>query len=205
MCDRGYEPRDIRVSGVPIHLCVHSEHPPAADRIEVIKKTLALLPIPHLWVINYGHIRLSHTGHPPANGGGSDPAPWIRISAVSLAAARTFSPTLLHEMGHVVDYHYHAMQTLRSTHPILYRVLRNTAHNGSTQFDGERFADCYMIFFLTQVGGQIVMHRADPSAYRGAARDTRFSAMLSTPAFDRWAGPLAALRVPQEQAAATTN
>ena len=98
----------------------------------------------------------------------------------------------------VVDYHYHAMQTLRTTHPRLYHVLNNTRHIGIRQFDGERFADCYLMFFLTQVAHEEHMHRAEPAAYRGEARDTRFKAMLSTPAFQAWKGVLSELRAPPE-------
>lgn len=198
MCDRNYEPSPIEVIGIPITLCVHSHHRPSPARVQVIETTLRLIPAGHLRVIAAGHIRLSHPNDLPHSGGGSDPAPWIRLSAVSLAAARVHSPTLLHEMGHVIDYHYGAMRALRGTHPHLYDVLNSTAHRGRTQFDGERFADCYMIYFLTQVAGVPHTHPADPRAYRGDARDTRFSAMLSTPAFRDWAGPLASLRVPPE-------
>lgn len=198
MCDRNYEHRLIHVIGIPIRLCVHPHHRPSTDRIKIIETTLKLFPADHLRVIAAGHLRLSHPNDAPRNGGGSDPAPWIRLSAVSLAAARVHSPTLLHEMGHVIDYHYSAMRTLRGTHPHLYDVLNSTAHTGRTQFDGERFADCYMIFFLTQVAGVPHAHPAAPRAYQGSARDTRFSAMLSTPAFRDWAGPLANLRVPPE-------
>jgi hypothetical protein len=198
MCDRNYEPSPIEVIGIPITLCVHSHQRPSPARIQVIEATLRLIPAGHLRVIAAGHIRLSHPNDTPRSGGGSDPAPWIRLSAVSLAAARVHSPTLLHEMGHVIDYHYGAMRTLRGTHPRLYNVLNSTAHTGRTQFDGERFADCYMIYFLTQVAGVGHVHRADPRAYQGNARDMRFSAMLSTPAFRDWAGPLSNLRVPPE-------
>jgi hypothetical protein len=196
MCDNQYEPRSIQVNAIRINLCVHPRHLPAADRLTVIETTLKCLPAEHLQVIGAGHIRLSHPDHPPQNGGGSDPAPWIRISARSLAHARGYSPTLLHEMGHVVDYHYGAMGALRTAHPQLYRVLNGTAHTGRTQFDGERFADCYMIFFLTQVAGIPYVHRAEPSAYQGDGRTTRFRALLSTPAFASWMGPLANLRLP---------
>jgi hypothetical protein len=196
MCDNHYEPRSVQVNGITIHLCVHPRHLPSADRITVIETTLKWLPVEHLQVISTGHIRLSHPSHTPQRGGGSDPAPWIRISARSLEAARGHSPTLLHEMGHVVDYHYGAMRALRQAHPQLYRTLNATAHDGSTQFDGERYADCYMMFFLTQVAGLPHVHRADPRAYQGEARTTRFRALLSTPPFASWMGPLANLRLP---------
>jgi len=197
-CDRGYEARSIRVKGVEIRLCVHPRHAPSPERIGMLERTLELLPTAHLWVLNYGHIRLSHPEHIPHDGGGSDPAAWIRISARSLAAASNFSPTLLHESGHVMDYHYHAMETLARTHPRLHKTLRETPHHGVTQFAGERFADCYMMYLLTQVAGLVRPFAASPQAYQGAARDTRFSALLSTPAFDGWTGPLSHLRVPPE-------
>jgi hypothetical protein len=184
---------------VTIALCVDSRRPPAGDRIKVIETTLKLLPVEHLRAIAAGHIRLSRAGDTPSNGGGSDPAPWIRVSARSLTAARVHSFTLLHEMGHIVDYHYGAMRTLRATHPRLYRILSATAHNGRTQFDGEKFADCYMIFVMRHVAGLAHQHPADPAAYQGAEAETRFRALMSTPAFERWAGPLAHLRTAPER------
>jgi hypothetical protein len=120
------------------------------------------------------------------------------VSAVSLAAAQDYSPTLLHEMGHVVDYQFKAMDVLKFTHPRLHLILKNTPHAGITQTDGDRFGDCYMIYFLTQVAGVPHVSRAAQAEYRGAERDTRFSALLSSVAFSGWTGPLSHLRVPPE-------
>lgn len=171
---------------------------PNDAQIQTLVQTLSYVPYEHLsrFSAASGHIRASGSQCTPLRGGGSDPAPWIRLSAVSFndAINSAINITLLHEFGHVVDYLYGAMNGLRTRDQALYRLLAGTAHTGRTQGPSEAFADCYMIFVVTQIAGRGYTHPADPGAYQGRAATERFTALMNSPAFDNWSGVLSNLR-----------
>lgn len=107
---------------------------------------------------------------------------------------QTLNVTALHEFGHVVDYQYGAMAGLRERQPEFYRLLSGTRHTGRTQGPGEAFADCYMIYVITQLARRGYRHPAAPEAYEGEQATRHFEALMNSPAFDNWAGPLSELR-----------
>lgn len=51
--------------------------------------------------------------------------------------------TLLHEMGHVVDWTYGAFPNIRRNDPAGYDAICERVHRGRTQHDQEKFADAY--------------------------------------------------------------
>ncbi len=200
--------RSVRGVQVPIRVPKERTEPPSTEQFRLILRTLELVPLPHLRLFSVprAHIQVSRRGCAPMRGGGSGgEARWIRLSAASLGAQhnRNVNVTLLHEMGHIVDTAYRGMRWLEQNDRAGYRLLADTGHDGATDFDGERFADCYMIFLVTQVAGRSYNHPADPRAYRGAQATRRFELLLNTPAFEGWTGPLSELR--RDPAAATPS
>ena len=195
-----YDVLNRSVCGVPVPIRVSrvTTEPPTTEQLRIILRTLELVPPQHLGKLSPpGHVQVSRPGCAPRRGGGNGGlSRWIRLSAASIGADynRTLNVTLLHELGHVIDSTYGGMRWLQENDPEGYRLLARTGHTGATQFPGERFADCYMIFLITQVAGRTYNHRADPSAYRGEQATRRFGIMLNTPAFEGWTGPLSELR-----------
>ncbi len=184
---------------IPLYLASHEgDFHPTEQQTEVLKQTLNFAPTEHLrrFAGALGHIRASGRQCAPMRGGGSDPAPWIRLSATSFEDSlnQSINVTVLHELGHVVDYLYGAMAGLRDRHPDLYRLLSQTRHVGRTQGPGEAFADCYLIFVITQLARRGYRHAADPEAYQGEQATCHFEALINSPAFDNWAGALSDLR-----------
>lgn len=200
-CTRPLNMRVLAPQGVFIPLYVAAgagDFRPTDRHVDVLKQTLSVAPVEHLrkFAGARGVIRASGRQCSPARGGGSDPAPWIRLSAVSFddPLNRNVNVTALHEFGHCVDYLYGAMAGLRSRHPDLYRLLSGTAHTGRTQGPGETFADCYLIFVVTQLARRAYRHPADPGAYEGDRANRLFEALINSPAFDGWNGALSGLR-----------
>ncbi len=62
--------------------------------------------------------------------------------------AGAYNYTLLHEIGHIIDWAYDAMSGLRSTDPDGYRALMAHTHVGATQGPSENYADGYADFFF---------------------------------------------------------
>lgn len=192
---------------IPMYLASDQhDFSPNENQIQVLLNTMSYLPAEHLRRFSgaLGYIRASGRQCTPLRGGGSDPAPWIRLAASSFADPLNASirVTLLHEFGHVVDYLYSAMDSLRQRHRDLYDLLSRTRHTGRTRGPGEAFADCYMIFVITQLARRTYRHLADPAAYQGDQATRRFEALINSPAFDQWAGALANLRRPAAGATA---
>ncbi len=195
-----YEILQRSVLGVPVPVRVSrvTTEPPSTEQLRVILRTLELVPAPHLRLLSPpGYVQVSRPGCAPRRGGGNGgESRWVRLSAAAIGAHynRHLNVTLLHEVGHVVDGAYGGMRWLQENDREGYRLLADTGHTGATQFPGERFADCYMIFLVTQLGGRTYTHRADRAAYRGEQATRRFGIMLNTPAFEGWTGPLSELR-----------
>jgi len=193
--------RVLAPQGVFIPLYIASgadDFHPSDAQVQNLVLTFSCAPMQHVRRFSgaLGHVRASGRSCTPASGGGSDPAPWIRLSAVSFADSinQRLNLTLLHEFGHVVDYLYHAMDGLRRRDPSLYRLLATTRHTGRTQGPSEAFADCYMIFVVTQLARSPYHHPADPAAYQGDQATRHFEALLNSPAFDDWVGARSELR-----------
>ena len=205
-----YETLNRSVRGVPIPVRISrvQTEPPTGEQIRIILRTLEHVPVPHLRLLSPpGHIQVSRPGCAPRRGGGNGGlSRWIRLSAAAIGADynRTLNVTLLHELGHVIDSVYGGMRWLQDNDRDGYRLLAATGHTGATQFPGERFADCYMIFLITQVAGRSYNHRADPSAYRGEQAMRRYRILLNTPAFEGWTGPLSDLRADAPPVPSTT-
>lgn len=161
--------------------------PPTDSQWKIIERTLALVPTQHLQLLsNPGYVQVSKSGCSPRKGGGNGgKSRWIRLSSASLNERynRAYNVTLLHELGHIVDFHYSAMTTLQKQDPEGYRLLVNTPHRGKTSFSGEHFADCYMIYLLQEVANYSYIHPAAPNAYKGVEAQRRFRVLLNSPAF----------------------
>jgi len=182
-----YQAQTVTINGIDIRVLTDPADQPPAAAVLAIFRTLELLPRRHLALMRGGHVQISKRQCPPERGGGNDPeTPWIRISRRAADETRNhrYAITMLHEFGHIVDARFRAMAWLRDNRPEDYRFLAATAHDGRTDFDGERFADCYMLYVLNELAGQATGHRADPAAYQGAAARRRYDIMLSTPAFE---------------------
>lgn len=190
--------RSVRGVPVPIRIPRVTTEPPSTEQLRIILRTLELVPEPHLRLLSPpGHVQVSRRGCAPRRGGGNGGVSrWVRISAAAVGGNhnRHLNVTLLHELGHLVDTAYGGMRWIQDHDPAGYRLLAGTGHEGTTSFDGERFADCYMIFVVTQIAGRSYNHPADPRAYRGAEATRRFGIMLNSPAFEGWTGPLSELR-----------
>ena len=200
--------RSVRGVPVPIRISRVRTEPPTTEQIRIILRTLELVPVPHLRLLSPpGHVQVSRPGCAPRRGGGNGgDSRWIRISAAAVGAPhnRHLNVTLLHELGHVVDSAYGGTRWLQRNDRDGYRLLASTGHEGATPGAGERFADCYMIFLVTQVGERPYTHPADPQAYRGEQAMRRYRILLNTPAFEGWTGPLADLRADAAPTPGTT-
>ena len=74
--------------------------------------------------------------------------------------------TLLHEVGHIIDWTYGCMGYLRHNHREEYRALQAHPHSGRTQGAGEHYADAYKDYFV----GSLL-------------RGLRYDALMHSPAF----------------------
>lgn len=181
-----YQTQIVPIGGVDVRVLTDPADQPLATAVVAIFRTLELLPRRHLALLRGGYVQISKRQCPPGRGGGNDPAvPWVRVSRAAADETRNhnYCITMLHEIGHIVDTRFSAMAWLRDNDPEGYRFLAATAHEGTTDFDGERFADCYMLYLLNEVAGRRTGHPADPGAYQGEEAQRRYRLMLSTPAF----------------------
>lgn len=181
-----YQVQIVPMNGVDVRVLTDPADQPLAAAVIGLFRALELLPQRHLELLRSGHVQFSKRHCLPRRGGGNDPTtPWVRISRFAADATRNhqYCGTFLHEFGHIVDTRYGAMAWLRANDREGYRLLAGTAHEGTTDFDGERFADCYMLYLLNEVAGHSTGHPADPAAYRGDAAQQRYRLLLSTPAF----------------------
>jgi hypothetical protein len=181
-----YQTQIVPIGGVDVRVLTDPADQPQAAAVLAIFRTLELLPRRHLDLLRSGHVQISKRQCPPRRGGGNDPeVPWVRVSRAAADETRNhqYCITMLHELGHIVDTRYGAMAWLRDNDPEGYRFLAATAHEGATDFDGERFADCYMLYLLNEVARRPTRHPAEPAAYQGEAAQRRYRILLSTPAF----------------------
>lgn len=187
-----YMEMPVYAAGLEIRTRTSTEpsHPPNNHQMAILRRTLELVPLQHLRLLTApGHVQVSMPACRPAHGGSNGAfvgERWVRLSSASVGAPHnaTLNTTLLHELGHLVDHEYRGMESLRSRDREAYRLLAETAHEGDTPGPGEGFADCYMIYLVTRVGGLRYNHPADPDAYRGVEATRRFRALLKSRAFD---------------------
>lgn len=164
---------------------------PRGREIEQLERTLCLLPSMHLRALPTITV-----GDRPARGGGGSASPtmpggpFIRLNRMIFdpvqrpVNAGRLNYTLLHEVGHIIDWAFGCMATLAGSDPAGYAALLAHAHSGATQGPSEHFADAYADFFFH--GGSF-NRGSDNGGWvmpRGNwARDPRIQAMLGSPAF----------------------
>ena len=111
---------------------------------DIMVRTLELLPESHLSdVVAMNIIKIRPNLRV---GGGSGQDGYIYISPFSLDNRynRVHNQTLLHEIGHKVDHHYHAVDNMTA---LRQNFLRHVHHDGGTQSASEAYGDCYMDYF----------------------------------------------------------
>lgn len=116
---------------------------------------LRVVPIPRMIVIGRRRIDFSLRGNPnvPGSNGTWNPG--------------NLNYTLLHEIGHHVDWHFGCMSWIEAHNETGFAALMAHPHEGETQGDGEHFGDAYADYF----------------AHPQRLSDARRQALLSSPAF----------------------
>ena len=141
-----------------------SDSPEVTDEnIRQLLRTVELMPPPHV-----RHLPVITVGNRPPSGGGSahegmPGGPYIRLSKKCFASrwnSGIYNYTLLHECGHMIDWAYGCMRTMRRADRAGYRALLNHPHSGRTQGPGEHYADAYADY--------LIGHRRMSSARRDA-------------------------------------
>ncbi|RMG27966.1 MAG: hypothetical protein D6730_06145 [Bacteroidetes bacterium] len=143
--------REFQIRGVTIRIRFDANQV-SESQIRQLVITLRLLPVNHL-----RHIPLITVGNrPPAGGGGSahpgmPGGPYIRLNRNIFQSPwnrGTYNYTLLHEVGHVIDWTYNSMSRMRRDDRAGYQALLAHTHRGRTQGPGEHFADAYADFII---------------------------------------------------------
>lgn len=122
------------------------------DQVRQLLQSLDLLPpthLPHVPIITVGN-------RPPQGGGGSAHSgmpggPYIRLNRSCFNSSWNSgnnNETLLHEVGHIVDWAFDCMRHMRIDNPEGYRALLRHPHRGRTQGPGEHFADAYAHHYM---------------------------------------------------------
>lgn len=175
--------RTIEVRGLPIT---------ESNRLR-LQNTLRAIPAIHIRSLTYINIRDRQNSDGSEYAGGSTNATvrnvfrlppgerrfWIMIDIDSFDPRQReinnrengLHYTLLHEIGHVVDWSFGAFRWIRRHDVVGYREIRRRVHRGSiTTGDQEKFADVYADFFF----------------YTESERpmDRAMEAVLGSPAFD---------------------
>ena len=175
------------------------------DQTQRLQRTLMLLPPSHLRALTHIAIRDRNVRERDSAGqvtertfaGGSTNSPTRRWSELDPGLRQfwvmldidSFSPihrsincqaggyhyTLLHEMGHVVDWSFSAFSWIRTNDRAGYDVIARRSHTGITHGDQERFADVY----------------ADLMFYRVSQRATTaaMQAVMASPPFQNLGPP----------------
>lgn len=152
-----------------------------------LERTLSILPQQHLRGLQYIEIRdrsdyaggsTNVASHPwPTNGPGQRQY-WVMLDIDSFDPRQRqintrpggLHYTLLHEMGHVVDWSTGAFEWIRRHDHAGYRLIASRSHSSRfTTGAQERFADTYADLFFYPQGNRL--------------RDDRIRAILNSPAF----------------------
>lgn len=103
-----------------------------------------------LWVHHLQLVPTITVGDRPARGGGGAAhsgmpgGPYIRLNRTCFQSSwnrRGYNYTLLHEVGHIVDWAFNCMQRMRREDNRGFRALIAHPHSGATQGWGEHYAD----------------------------------------------------------------
>jgi len=122
------------------------------DQVRQLLQSLDLLPPSHL-----PHVPTITVGNRPAQGGGGSAhsgmpgGPYIRLNRSCFNSpwnSGSNNETLLHEVGHIVDWAFDCMRHMRIDNPAGYRALLRHPHRGRTQGPGEHFADAYAHHYM---------------------------------------------------------
>ncbi len=155
-------------------------HRPTEAQLAVLRATINLIPLRHFACLNRLELRRPH--QPPCKGGGNDPVRKIvRLSYKCLHKPynQTYNITFLHELGHIVDHVFGVTDWINAQRTDDARAFIATPHEGATDFDGERTADCYMYYLATRLGDS----STNVPHYSGAEGQRRFALLLASPAF----------------------
>lgn len=161
-------PPPSAVAGV----CVNFDRDPPRGAMENIMATLELVPYEHRALINRIDVFTpprAQPGQEAYSGGGSGQGyPRLSVLCFDRPRNRQHNKTLLHEIGHIIDQHYHCSDWLiREGSQYMQALQRNITISSRrrTRGNAEYFADGY----------QQVMSRT--------ARPEVREAILATPAF----------------------
>ncbi len=155
------------VKGVRIEIIGADEHGRAPGALRTasgmqtaqLLRSLDRLPREHLVLlprITVGE-RPPATDHPRSYGGGGSAhrgmpgGPYLRLNWRIFQAPWNqgfLNNTILHEVGHIVDWAYGCMDALRIEHRTHYRALISHPHSGRTQGPSEHYADAYADYFI---------------------------------------------------------
>ena len=181
------------VKGIPIEIVGADENGRGPGRtrrgsgmqVAQLLRSLDLLPPGHLRIvprITVGE-RPPASDHPRSYGGGGSAhpgmpgGPYIRLNWRIFQApwnSGMHSLTLLHEVGHIVDWGFQCMTTMRQQDPTGYRALLDHPHTGRTQGAGEHYADAYAAHFIG--------HQISDARRNAVLNSNAFQSIQSVPA-----------------------
>jgi hypothetical protein len=131
---------DVDISGVTVQINGADD-----EQLEVLRSTLARLWVHHLQILPPITV-----GNRPARGGGGAAhsgmpgGPYIRLNRTCFESSwnqHGYNYTLLHEVGHIVDWAFDCMRHMRREDRRGFRALITHPHSGATQGWGEHYAD----------------------------------------------------------------
>jgi len=140
-----------------------------------VEHTLRLLPTAHI-----RKIPPITVGDRPSRGGGGSATsmmpggPYIRLNSSCFQSAWNHGHnnyTLLHEIGHIIDWAYGCMETMRRQDQSGYAALLIHPHHGATHGPGEHYADAYADYFSR---GRHWLARCAPGRYNALCNSAAF-------------------------------
>ncbi|MEO8088324.1 MAG: hypothetical protein ABI763_16000 [Bacteroidota bacterium] len=138
----------VTIKGIQIKLNGIEENQPGFQQLV---RTLNLLPHAHLRVFP----TITVGDRPARGGGGSQPrsepgGAFIRINRSCFNSSWNsgrYNETLLHEIGHIIDWEYNCMRVMSRNNPTGYNILLAHRHSGATHGASEHYADAYATYF----------------------------------------------------------
>lgn len=118
------------------------------DHLRRIETTLCAIPPYHASLPTRIEIRQRANAGGSANAMPDSPRFFVVLDFDCFISSWNTGPngliyTLLHEMGHVVDWTYRAFPKIHRNDPAGYEAICERTHRGRTQHDQEKFADAY--------------------------------------------------------------